>query len=111
MFIITNSSGHPLHDLICVNECIMITCKILNDISYIAVKEYQWSIDGGNWKIGNDTYNMQVPQSTVNIACEVFVKLNSGIKACGRNSIIIQPSDSKTLDRDNIVPNVCIIIR
>ena len=108
MLIITNLTGHPLHGLICADEHINIACKILSDFSQTATKQYQWSINGGNWKIGNNTHTMQVPQSTINITCEVFIKLNSGVAFCGRNSIIIQPSHSKKLDCNNIIANVCI---
>ena len=108
MLNLASLAGHPLRGLICVDEYIKIMCKILNVVSDIATKQYQWSIDGGRWEIHNDTYTMQVPQSTIKVTCEVFVKLKNGVEVCGRKSIIIQPSDSKTLNCNNIVANTII---
>ena len=108
MLDVVNAAGHPLHDLICVNEYIMIMCKILNVVSYIATKQYQWSIDGGKWEIQNNNYTIQVAQSTIKVTCEVFVVFNNGTAFWGRKSIIIKPSDGKTLNCNNTVANTFI---
>ena len=97
----TNSAGDLLNGLICVDQTIIIISNVLNNITHITSIQYQWSIDGGKRKIGNDTYTIQAPshiQSIITVSCEVFIKLHSGVAVFGRNSIIIQPSDSKTLD-------------
>ena len=75
----------------------------------MATIQYQWSIDGGEWKIGNDTYTTRAPsniKSTITVACGVFIKLNSGVAVCGSDSVIIQPSGGKTL---NYYDGYCIV--
>lgn len=110
---LTNSAGDLLDGVICVGETITVTCNVLNDNTRIATRQYQWSIDGGKWKIGNDTYTVRAPsdiQSTVTVSCEVFIKLHSGIEVCGRNKVIIQPSDSKTLHYNGYSYIYCIVM-
>jgi len=102
---VTISANPPLSGLICVDKQITFTCHV-NNVD--RVLQYQWSINEGAPKIGDQTYTMIIhSQSVINVTCEVYVQVNS-TTSFGSNSVIVHPTGEpkflhKTIDEGYIM--------
>ena len=88
---VTISVNLPRNGLICVDKDISFTCHApTKHIPNVAGKQYQWSINGGNLVISDNTYTMRVSsRSAIKVYCEVIVKLTNSEALYGSKNLTV----------------------